>query len=328
MPGTEVNMVRKTYFRSDAYTYEITARCVTAGSLPDICIFLMKINDESDPKDDEFLRVVTPGDFTYAPDRDVALARKEVFWRSSIQIFNFDDLETANAAWKELSARINALVQQNDVFITDFETVDDGVVLSYPMLAETVRDALIQKYNDAVDSLAIAVTARDTKVASCSGHDVAIAAAQARIDAADQDLKNYLTIQAALTGLQATYVSLTALLLAGNSQVSALNTATDATDEQKAGLVTQLSSDRANLTLLGSQNTALGSMVTGSVAAAVAALQARVATLQQEKNNLVSELNLCTQDIARLEAQVTVAEEAHDHALENVLAVCPDFEPA
>jgi len=328
MPGTEVNMVRKTYLRSDAYTYEITVNCVTAGSLPDICIFLFKITDESDPKDDEFLRVVAPGDFTYAATRDGALVRKEVFWRDSIAIFNFDDLETANAAWKELSARINALVQQNDVFLADFETVDDGVVLSYPMVAETVRDSLIQKYDEANNSLSNAISARDTKITSCSGHDVAIAAAQARIDAADEDLKNYLTTQAALTGLQATYVSLVALLVAGNSQLSGLNSSSDATDEQKAGLSTQLLSDRTNLTLLGTQNAAFGSLVTGSVAGAIAALQTRLATLQQEKNNLVSELNLCTQDIARLEAQVTVAEEVRDDALESVLAVCPDFEAA
>jgi hypothetical protein len=327
MPGTKVTMVRKTIFRSGAYTYEILATCTDKGSLADKNIFVFEISDLTDPKDDSFYRVAEPGDFDYQVSRDAALAKNELFWRQDRATFNYDNIETANAAWQELSARINALVETNDIYITTFETTDVGTVYTYPMVADSIRDQLVNAFRDKEDELEIATTERDAKIDSCSGHETDIAAIQTQINAANADLTTYLSVQASVSAVRAIYVTIQAALVAGNTQIRNLNNTSDATDAQQNLIDAQLSQDQANLALFATQNTALGTALTGGVASAVATVQARIAALQQAKNNLYTELNLCTQETTRLGAVVTAAQSARDGALQAVLAVCPDFEP-
>ena len=326
MPGTKVRMVRHSIYKSGAYAYEIDVLCTDAGSLLDKSIFLYEITDLSDPKDDSFLRIAQLGDFAYPLDRDVALSQKDHVWRQDRVLFAYDNIETANAAWKEISARINALVETYDVYITEFKTSDDGTVYTYPTAAESIRNQLVKTLEEKEQALADAIKARDDKANSCARHTTDIENIQNQVNDATRDVDNYLDIQATLTALHANYVVSQAALVAGNTQIRNLNNVSDASQSQQDGIDTQLAHDFANLAILANQNTALGNILADGVTMAVATLNARLLTLTQAKNNLYNELNLCTQETTRLNAGVAAAETARDAALQDVWAVCPDYE--
>ena len=328
MPGTQVNMVRQTAFEDGAYVYKITATCVTRGTLNDVNIFLLKIADEGDPKDDAFVRVCEIADFTlYRTSRDQALSELEVYWRDSRATFSFTDVETANAAWQELSARINTLVEADDIYDNQFKTTETGATITYPTVAQSIVDTLKEAYELKKNAVTEAQAAYDLKVASCSGHEVKLNANALEYAQTEADLKALLAVQATLNAGLATYQSAHASLTASNNHIRYLSTSSDATEAQKDGIEAQLALDSATLTALSGQNGAMATALSGGLAACIARLQGKLSTLTQDKTAVLSNLNQCTAEKTRLQAQVTVAEEQRDLALQEVLVVCPDFTP-
>ncbi len=326
MPGTKVNTIRRTTFVDGAYVYKITATCIDRGTLPDLNIFLLQITDEGDPKDDPFVRVCELGDFTvYSAARARALAALQTYWRTDTVNFQFEDVETANAAWQELSARINTLVEADDLYDDQFATAEAGAVITYPTVALGIVDTLKEAYEVKKAAVVAAQSAYDIRAASCGGHEAKLTTNAQAYAQAEADLKAMLAVQATLNAGHAIYQSVQASLWASCQYIRSLNAASDATDVQQDGIDGQLDLQQALLNQMAAQNAATATALSGGLAACVARLQATITSLTQDKTGILQQLNQCTAETTRLNAQLTVAKEQRDQALQAVIVVCPDF---
>jgi peptidoglycan hydrolase CwlO-like protein len=327
MAGTQVSMQRKSVVASGTTRYEISTACTVRGTLPDTNIFLLTILTADDPKDDTFSRVCNTADFTeYQTNRDAAVDDADGSWRSSSMTLSYTDVEVANAAWKELSSRINSLVENYDAFLEDFETFDEGEVISYPTADESTKTALKDAYYAADTALTEAQDAVTEKTEECSSDDEEVAEIEADLQQAQSDLTQALRIQATVNACNVSYVSIHTALFANNTSLRSAITLSDATETQQAGMLSTLSQNDAQLNVFTTQNTALSGAIT-DITSQVSTLQARVTSLQQAKNTALVDLNKCSTEIARLQAASTAAQEKREAALAAVLAICPDFVP-
>lgn len=326
MSGTQVVMERKAAIVSGAAKYIINATCTVAGTLQDTAIFLLNIVTPDDPKDDTFNRVIEIADMTtYGTSRDVAIVNSEELWRSNSATLTYDDIETANAAWKELSSRINALITNYDSFLTEYETFEGGDIIIYPTADESAKKALEDAFYATDAALTTATAARDAH--DCGDIETEIATTETRLQEAQADLTNALTIQAGVATANSVYSVVYGAINSNNSNLRALNQTTSATDEEKDNVEVYLVSNDAYLAQFNAQNTSLSSLLTGTINTTVTTLQARVVTLTQNKNTLFVNLNNCRTESASLQAAVTQAQTARAAALTTLLAVCPDFAP-
>lgn len=326
MSGTQVVMERKAVVVSGTAQYTIKTTCTVAGTLQDTSIFLLNIVTPDDPKDDTFNRVIEIADaLTYSTNRDTAIINSDELWRASSTTLTYDDIETANAAWKELSSRINALIANYDAFLTEYETFEGGDIIIYPTVDESAKQVLKDAFYATNTALADATTARDAH--SCTDTETSIATTESRLQEAQTDLTNALIIQAGIATANSIYTTVYGTLNANNSNARALNQTTSATDPEKDGLEVYFTSNDSYLTQFNAQNTALATLSSGTVSTMVTTLQLRVTTLTQAKNTLFVDLNNCRAESASLQAAVTQAQIARAAALTLVLSVCPDFVP-
>jgi hypothetical protein len=319
-------MERKAVVVSGTAQYTIKTTCTVAGTLQDTAIFLLNIVTPDDPKDDTFNRVVEIADsLTYVTNRDTAIVNSDELWRASSTTLTYDDIETANAAWKELSSRINALTANYDAFLTEYETFEGGDIIIYPTVDESAKQGLKDAFYATNTALATATTARDAH--SCTSIETNIATTETSLQLAQSDLTNALTVQAGISTANSIYTTVYGTLNANNSNARALNQITSATDAEKDALEVYFTSNDAYLAQFNVQNTALATLSSGTISTMVTTLQLRVTTLTQAKNALFVDLNNCRAEDASLQAAVTQAQAARAAALTLVLAVCPDFVP-
>jgi len=326
MSGTQVVMERKAVVVSGTAQYTIKTTCTVAGTLQDTAIFLLNIVTPDDPKDDTFNRVVEIADsLTYVTNRDTAIVNSDELWRSNSATLTYADIETANAAWKELSSRINALTENYDAFLTEYETFEGGDIIIYPTVDESAKQALKDAFYATNTALATATTARDAH--SCASIETSIATTETSLQQAQSDLTNALAVQAGISTANSIYTTVYGTLNANNSNSRAVNQLTTATDPEKDALEAYFTSNDSYLAQFNAQNTALATLLSGTISTMVTTLQLRVTTLTQAKNALFVDLNNCRAEDASLQAAVTQAQVARAAALTLVLSVCPDFVP-
>jgi hypothetical protein len=326
MSGTQVVMERKAITVSGAAKYTIISTCTNAGTLQDRSIFLLNIVTPDDPKDDTFNRVIEIADIlSYVTDRGAAIVNNDGVWRSSSCTLTYDDIETANAAWKELSSRISALVENYDAFLLEFETFEGGNVIIYPTVDESAKTALKDAYAATNTALTAANAARDAH--SCADIEASIASTETDLQNAKTDLDKVLLIQAGVAAATSVYPTIYGTLNANNASVRVLNQASSATDSEIAAIEGYLVSNDSYLAQFNAQNTALSSLLSVTIGPYVTELQTRVSTLTQAKNALYIDLNNCRTEEASLQAAATQAQLTRNAALAAVIAVCPDFVP-
>lgn len=328
MAGTHVRMVRTITTNPDPNKrYSITSTCLIRGTLTDTGIFLLAINNPNDPKDDTFTRLITIEDVNnFLNDRNDAVLAGATFWRSATSTLYFADIETANAAWKELSSRITALVNAVDAYNTEFTTPETGSVIIYPALDEGAKNSLIAAYEATAQPLADATAARDAKIITCDSLKTEITTVEERLVEAEADLAAYNLLYTQTTLVNGNLPSIYATLLSNNTTVRNANGVSDALQGQKDAIEAILLSNDSQLALFNAELTSVSNINT-AVAGIVSTLQTRVANLRSELTSLQSQYSLCTVEGTSLQAAVNQALQNREAALAAVRAVCPDYLP-
>lgn len=328
MAGTIVTMNRTTLVVSGTNKYQIMATCSVKGTLPDTAIFLMRIQTRTDPRDDTLIRVVAIADTVVAnTSRDLVIAAGGTEWRSASVLLQYDDIETANAAWKELSARINALVSAMDTYLTEFTTTVRNETIVYPTTDATTVTALTNAYLATRGAVTTAESARDAEQAECTSLQAEIDAVTVRLNDAVSDLDRAGQVQGQISVYSTAYNSVRGALATSVTSIRALNATSSATPPEKASIEAQLVAEEAQLAAFAGTNAALGGTLSGLISSTTSILQTRVATLTNERANLLTQYNNCTAATARLQAAVDAARATRDAALADVRAVCPDYVP-
>src|SRR3990172_4960098 len=234
MSGTQVKFYRKTLFSDSQNSYQILANCTVAGALPDTGIFLLNIVTANDPKDDTLTRIVQVGDFdNYETSRSTALNSGDLKWRSSMLTLVYTDIEEAEAAAKELSARINTLVETFDEFKEAFETAETGLLVTYPTFDPNLKDQYVNSYKAAVSAVAAAESTRDSQAIVVEGLKNDLDVVNERVVEAQGDLTAWTVVNAGALAIQAALIPTQASLVATLSVARNLVAVSDATSDQQ-----------------------------------------------------------------------------------------------
>lgn len=326
MSGTQVTFIRRPTLVDGANQFEVVATCLVAGSLPDTNIFVLSVVQEEDPKSDTLLRVAAIQDFgNYLATRATAIDEGYVTWRSSSVTLRYSDLTTANAAASELSSRVNALVEDQDVNLLEFETGTGGELITFPVVDPSQKTALI----DAADAASLAISpaedTRDTKRVECEALQVEVDVLEERLLEAQGDLATATSILAELTPISTGLVTSNAGVGTATSTVRVLNNGSSASTAEKANIETQVLSLESFLLTWTTQNTNLNTVISSQVTSLQTTLQARIASLSSQRNTALTSLARCNQQLAAAQGAVDAARDARDTAVAAVLAVCPDY---
>ena len=327
MSGTQVQFNRQTLVVEDAVWYEISSHCLLSGTLPDRYIFLLRISNPDDPKDDVLQRVVGVGDFDeYLTVRDDAIAQGDSLWRSDSFSIRYNDLVVANEGSAELISNVNALVEGYDTYLEDFQTPDVGEVVVFPTVDPATKTQLKNAYVASVTAVDEATTARDEAQEACTDISDNIATTQASIDVAQTDYDAIKADSASLTTTTAAVTSVQTSQTTISNQIRNLVASSSATVGEQGDINAQLNLLDAQISALATHVAQLDTSST-VVAQLVSDLQTRINTLVASQNTLVSDLNSCSTTAARAQADLDVAQTNQQSALANVLEVCPDYVP-
>jgi hypothetical protein len=329
MPGTQVKQTRSPVTAGALTTYEIAAVCTLQGTLPDANIFLMKVVQPDDPKNDTFQHVCEVTDFTnYGTSRESSISSATFLYRIQTFSKSYPDIVTANDAWKELQDRINKLVVDYNAFITEFLTSSSGIVTTFPTLDEGAKAALIAEYGVAQTAVTTAEDARDTESVMCEAKRASLRSLQERLVEAQADLAVLNPIVGALGALMPSYATLSPLLSSGIGTIQIVSTASSASAGDKAQIDAQLALMRGQVASLDTSNSSLTGNVQIPLGTLQATIQSRVTSLTSEVNALVQEVNACALEMADLQGAVDAARARANQILADIRAVCPDFIPS
>lgn len=329
MPGTIVHQIRTAATTDSGAQYTIDVSCNSPGTLPDASIFLLEIITPNDPKDDKFLRLCSPSDFSsYGTDRDQAALTSGIY-RATTCSFRYTSVATANDSWKALSGSINALVNEYDVFLTAFLTQPEGVDTLYPTIDLSEKTARIAAYQARLAAVVAAETARNDHQRTCQApKTLELANAQDNLAQAVSDLALVKPIRTVVDVLAVNYPSAQATI---NTALLAAMTATSissATAPEQLAITSQiLTAQRANDNI-GAYDVQLIAEVQTPLAAFVGVLEARVVDLTGAVSAARSALAACDNELSRLQGDVDEARRARDAALAAVREVCTDYVPA
>ena len=329
MAGTKIIQVRQP-LQSDGVTlFQLTATCSVPGTLPDTSIFLRRVVDIDDPKEDTLERVCDVTDFTsYGTSREVAISEGSYLYRSTNVTVSYSDVATAAGAWEELSARINTLVTTYDTYVTAFLTPVEGTTTVYPTIDTSERTALIAEYSAALTAVAAAETARDTENIACDALQLELQCLQERLRDAQADVDSLGPIVGALSPIPAGITSGTSAATTYINTAEANNQASGASASEKSAILTNHNSASTNITAISQLNQALDANVHTPLVSHYATLQGRVASLQTEVTAAQEAVNDCALELATLQGTLDAARATRDSALAEIRAVCPDFDPS
>lgn len=325
MPGTKVNSARKPTVVNGVGKYEIISTCILSGSLPDTGIFLLNIVDPTGPKSDLLVRVIELGDpAAYSNNRDTAISLGDLQWRSAEVRLQFDDIETANAAQKELSQRINVLVNNFDITNAEFTVVSE--IVTYPTIDATAETESKNNYVAARTAADAAKAARDAEVIDCSNTETELTTIQTRLVDATSDQAAVSTINASLTVVYPAYISHRSIIGGLVTTTTTAVSSSDASTVQKTTINGYLSSIGLELQLMDASNTNLNTAIslTGSL---LGTLNARVTSLTAEETAKNLELRQCRATLTKAQGTYDAALATQNAALAAVRVLCPDFDP-
>ena len=154
--------------------YQITTEVLEPGILPDTGLFVFRIVDPLDPKDDEFQRIAQPQDLNFMKrDRDQAITAGDDEFLYFKLVVQYDDLEVAIQAKAAIKSRIDSSIslwyQYETEFVGTAETLHPGVD---PEFEQALKDAY--------------KAARDARIAA----DAAVAEAEEALEDAQVALEH------------------------------------------------------------------------------------------------------------------------------------------
>lgn len=328
MAGTQVRQIREPVSTDEGTKYQITATCLIAGTLPDTSIFLFEVVQDEDPKNDAFTRVVDPADFTdYGTNRDASITDNTRLYRAAQLILTYESITDANSARLELTARISAIVNAYDAYITAFLTIPEGQVVIYPTVDESEKTALIEQYELAAAAVGDLETERDNENLACQALVREYEVAQERLVEAQSDYATLVGITGPLAAGLGVFSSLIPLCAGLVQQATSLIALSSASSGDKATHGAYMQALTAHFNSLSNATTSLVNNAQTPLLTLVGTLQSRVSELQAEVLSKQQEVNDCHLELATLQANVDAARTARDNALAAVRAVCPDYVP-
>jgi len=216
---------RSTTLANGTVRFEVINEITRAGDLPFPHLFVLRVGEEADPKDDVFVRVATPVDirqsdasapiFVKAVASDIIRIATDVFvkvssyaeltrlprdrveayrqglpyYLSTVAAFSYDNLTTADAAAKQIVDRLSGLVTEWRQYHSEFVT-------------NPYENLVLPQEGSSVESERVAVfkTARDARRAAEAQRDIdAAAKAACETDCkADKAIHQWLVSQTAL----------------------------------------------------------------------------------------------------------------------------------
>ncbi|MGD9209342.1 MAG: hypothetical protein PVI90_01130 [Desulfobacteraceae bacterium] len=172
---TQTLMVAKAVTIEDTLKFQLDIEVTAKGDLPSENIFVVEIQDPTDPKEDAFARVTNVDDLEeLTTDRTTAVDNDDTLYRVKNWTFYYDNVDTAVNAKDLLKSRIDALVTDWRTYETDFETTSETT--EHPRVDTSVYDNLIDTYELMLGAEQEAKENRDT---ARNEYDTAVA------DAAD-----------------------------------------------------------------------------------------------------------------------------------------------
>lgn len=297
----------------------LMASAIIPDELPHLSVFVMRVVDPGDPKQDTLARVARVADLTLVPvGRDAGIAAPGADgtqYLSASATLSYETLEIANDAAKALQDRVNALIEAWILFRTQFNAPDPSpAIYVFPRVDATQKAALISAYKAAKQDRYQRQLARAESDAALGRAQADYAHKQGLVTGSTTASSSAATNQSQMAGLAA---GLGSLVSAGNLFLSAA-IADPPTAGQKAGF-------QAALTVATTlQSAAIGYV---SDAAALAALVASQQASRVAEAALASTALIDAQadQIAKAQ-QATSAAVVEAAALAAVLAVCPDFD--
>ena len=214
MASTTVQQTRTAIKVSGVDVYRINVEVTAAGDLPTKAIFVVEINDSTDPKLDDFARVASVADLTNVTlDRPTAVAGGDDLYRVSSWIFDYPDIETANYAQDTLKGFIDDLIKGWRIYAREFEVTTEITEHPQPDLTnfaslEVAYCTALSDETDAKDDFDAALeTYTDAQTAATTA-GTNVTSAQTRKDDADNAVTAYNACLAALNSLNGSATSL------------------------------------------------------------------------------------------------------------------------
>jgi len=329
MAGTKIQSTRSSIIAEGTAQYEIVSTCTNRGTLPDTNLFLLSTPIPEDPKGDTLLRVVTFADIpTYSTDRDAVVASGVNIWRSTEVTLVFDDIETANAGQKELSSRINSLVQLFDTTAQEFESINE--LVTYPITDPGVEAALIASYASARTAADDKEIERDAAQLVCTDLEEELTVIEERLAEAETDFTTLSSARAKLDVVNTSIPIHTAVIQTQLESGATFLAGSTASAQDQIALNVFYVNIGSRTTLITNLATDLGTAINAganSIVSFIAGLTARISSLTTDKNQKLLELSTCNSDLSKLQGQLTAARATEDEALAAVTAVCTDFDP-
>jgi hypothetical protein len=319
----------------DGPSYRIETVVTAKGDLPDIHLFLLRINDRARAAADTLERVCSVADFTdYQPDRLTAALQGQTFYRVSAMVVTYTAIDVAIAARDLISEQITALALSYRTYVDDFSTAgfsQSRQPYNWPAFDKTLRARLVETY-----CAARALSRAQADVVTAL--QAAISTSGARITELQADLTDLQSVRsqqsASLTQLQSVQSTQTATLNAMQLYLAEVSAGLAAYVEPNgadayfgaAGTVTaQQSTREAQVVAAQAQLSALTAVIAQLQAAlttldaSVSAKQAAIATETAARAGQQQDLDLA------LSTQATYGA-AEGSALADVLQVDPTFD--
>jgi len=311
--------------------FEITTVILDRGDLPFKDLFVLSISDTGDAKDDVLARVATPYDIrqtdpaspkyvrvvstdliTIAPDkfarisnideltglyrdRTSAIRNGKTEYLSAVMTVLYDTLTTADAAYKQILARLSTLVEEWRAAFTPFAT-NPTQLYDLPTPGVSVEDERKAAY----------VAARDARIAAETARDAAQAASDACATDCRTDREIYNFLVADVAALE------TARTVVLSLQDASIPPGTPLTTNVR-DFVLQL----------------------GAYSADTRTYQSLLVAKTLKRDEYAARVAACDANCARLAADVLTAQRVVDSArtterdaLSRVYEVCPTFDPS
>lgn len=326
---TKTIQTRKAVYIEGVEKFELTIYVSEKGDLPSAAIFVLKIEDETDPKEDVFARVANIADLTSLKEvRTEAVSADASYYRVSSYVFYYDDLDTAVAAQDVLKSRVDELV-------TDWQTYEDDFVATseettHPRYDESAFQSLVTSYETC---LAAEETAKETRDDAKADYDTAKTAAEdaatALTDAKTARDKCY-TLKGYFQALYDAMKSGTGFYQDASTFLAAVDVyyaATSGAYPTEAGVL-----NTARTAFTGKQATAqsaLGTASTDLVTFAVECGNKDTAVLTAQSDLEMAQTTQAQMRTAYEDAQAAyvAAQAASDAALTAIKALKPDYDP-
>ena len=142
---TQTLMVAKAITIEGVLKFQLDVEVTVRGDLPNENIFVIEIQDPTDPKEDNFARITNIDDLEeLTTDRTTAVDNDATLYRVKSWTFYYDNVNTAVNAKDLLKSRIDELVTDWRTYQTSFETTSETT--EHPRVDTSVYDNLIDTY--------------------------------------------------------------------------------------------------------------------------------------------------------------------------------------